>query len=89
MIPEIINNKIQPVPQSGNVASFKRRKPEDGNLLNLKNPSPRQLYDYVRMLDGEGYPPAYIPLEQGRMEFYDASLKQGVFKAKNIFVKNE
>lgn len=88
MIPEIISG-INPVPQTGQVVSFKRREPEDGNLLNLEQLTERTLYDYVRMLDGEGYPKAYIPLNNGKLEFYDAILNDYEFKCKTKYIKNE
>ena len=58
MIPYIIKNEPFPIPQKGNVVPFKRRKVEDSNLpkLTILN----EIYDFIRMLDAEGYPLAYI-----------------------------
>ncbi len=75
MIPRIINEKIVPQPQTGEVVKFSRRKPQESNLESIGNQaSPRQVYDFIRMLDGEGYPRAYLPFNQGRIELYGASL---------------
>ncbi len=77
MIPEIINNRISPRPQEGEVVIYKRRKPEDSDLnsiLKEKKSDPRKIYDFIRMLDGEGYPRAYLNLGDKRIEFYDARL---------------
>ncbi|GHA30257.1 hypothetical protein GCM10007103_09480 [Salinimicrobium marinum] len=73
MIEEIIQEGMEPVPQKGDVVEFKRRKPEDGNLNDLSETG--KVYDFIRMLDCEGYPPAYIENENFRFEFTRASLK--------------
>jgi len=72
MIVEIIKKKLKPIPQSGDVISFTRRKPADGNLNNTK--SLDEVYDYIRMLDAEGYPKAFISLGDLKFEFTKASL---------------
>ena len=58
MIGEIIENTPEPVPQEGDVIEFKRRKPEQSELPTTDNL--RKIYDYIRMLDAESYPKAYI-----------------------------
>lgn len=75
MIPYIIHNKPMPQKQQGEVVEFKRRKLEDSEIL----PSMKleELYDYIRMLDGEGYPPACIHFGDYMMRFTRASLKNG------------
>ena len=67
MIVEIIKSKPIPTPQNGDVVVFKRRKPEDGNLSKLK--SIEDIYDYIRMLDAEGYPNAFLEFENFKLEF--------------------
>ena len=73
MIGDIL--KKDPVPQSqhGEVITFKRRKPEDGDIARLD--SIASVYDYIRMLDCEGYPKAYIENENFRFEFSRAALE--------------
>lgn len=73
MITDIILNNPIPVPQVGEVVNFRRRKAEDGNMVELK--SIEQVYDYIRMLDAEGYPNAFIESGEFRFEFSRASLK--------------
>lgn len=73
MIIEIVEKKLTPVTQKGQVVEFKRRKPEQGNLEDLKDIV--QIYDGIRMLDCDGYPPAFIETEDFRFEFTRASLK--------------
>ena len=41
-----------------------------------------KVYDYIRMLDGEGYPPAFIETDGLRLEFTEAELKAGEVEAK-------
>ncbi len=73
MIEEIIVNNTQPVAQQGEPVVFKRRKPEDGNIAHVETLD--QLYDYIRMLDCEGYPNAFAEIGNFRLEFTRASIK--------------
>lgn len=74
MIEEIIRNNIQPLPQLGIPVIFKRRKVEDGNIKSLEDIT--QVYDYIRMLDCEGYPNAFLETECFRFEFNNASASE-------------
>jgi methionyl-tRNA formyltransferase len=74
MICEIVNKKLQPVSQSGEVVVFKRRKPEESNIEGIQ--TREALYDFIRMLDAEGYPHAYLENEHFRFEFTRASFKK-------------
>ena len=73
MIPYIVKNKLEPVPQRGRVVMFKRRIPSEGNIADLN--SIKKVYDYIRMLDAEGYPPAFIETGSLRIELNNANLK--------------
>lgn len=73
MILEIIEARPQPVPQSGEPVAFRRRKPRDGDLAPLSELC--QIYDFIRMLDGEGYPRAFLETPAFRLEFSRASLQ--------------
>lgn len=73
MIPNIVSSNLVPVAQQGKGMIYTRRKPEDSEV-NLPM-SLRQLYDFVRMLDCESYPPAFIRYGNLRIEFARASLK--------------
>ena len=72
MIRQIISDNPQPLPQKGTEVKFKRRKHEDGNLAGLSELL--KIYDYIRMLDCEGYPPAYLESDSIRYEFTEAKL---------------
>ncbi|AVP54243.1 hypothetical protein K144313037_15200 [Clostridium tetani] len=73
MIPRIINEQIIPIKQQGEIVEFKRRKPYESEILS--NFDINKIYDYIRMLDGEGYPKAFIKFGKYRLEFSRASLK--------------
>lgn len=75
MITEIIDKGLQPKPQEGEVVTFKRRKKAEGNIAGLSETE--EVYDYIRMLDAEGYPPAFLETEYFKFEFSRASLKAG------------
>lgn len=65
MIPHIINNQQIPTPQVGKVTTFKRRTKTQSDMMNTDV----DLYDFIRMLDGEGYPPAFIIIGNQKIEF--------------------
>ena len=73
MIVEIIQENPKPIRQQGDVVIFKRRKPEESNIQLIKEKE--KLYDFIRMLDAEGYPRAFIETEFFKFEFSRASLK--------------
>jgi methionyl-tRNA formyltransferase len=75
MIIEIINKELEPNEQKGVVVHFKRRKPKDSNIINLKNI--KEIYNHIRMLDAEGYPKAFIENEYFKFEFSNATVKDG------------
>lgn len=72
MIVEIIDDSLIPHPQTGDPVFFQRRKPEQGNLLEAR--SLEELFDLIRMLDAEGYPHAFININDKRLEFSRAKL---------------
>ena len=39
MIISILQNKIKPIPQKGKVTIFKRRKPHQSNIIEVRNPT--------------------------------------------------
>ena len=87
MIKWIIANQLKPVPQKGEGCYFPRRKPEEGNIAELE--SLEKLHDYIRMLDAEGYPRAFLETKHFRLEFERASLKPGFIKADVIINRKQ
>lgn len=79
MITEIVKDEPQAVPQRGQVTPFRRRTRAEGDIGNLD--SLRSVYDFIRMLDAEGYPPAFLEHGVLRFEFDRASLKYGRVEA--------
>ena len=59
MIPRILREQMQPVPQAGEVLEFKRRTPSQSWLEDLDDGGMVDIYDFIRMLDADGYPKAY------------------------------
>ena len=60
MIIKIINNKFVLRPQRGKITQFKRRVPAQGNLIKVK--SMQAYYNFIRMLDAETYPKAFLKI---------------------------
>jgi methionyl-tRNA formyltransferase len=75
MIDFIIRESPAPVNQTGEVVAFKRRRPEESAIPAATSPS--TLYDFIRMLDAEGYPRAFIDHKGFRYEFSGANLRDG------------
>lgn len=67
-------SETNPVPkkQTGEVTIFKRRRPSDSEIL--EKMSIEQLYDFIRMLDADTYPKAYISSKGYCFEFDKANL---------------
>jgi methionyl-tRNA formyltransferase len=76
MISDIISNQILPKDQIGEPVNFKRRTPEQSQLpVDLHDLMP--LHDFIRMLDAEGYPQAFIDHGAFRIHFSRAALYDG------------
>lgn len=75
MIPEILEKNPSPYKQSGEAVEFHRRKPEQNEVK--PEFELQKIYNYIRMLDAEGYPKAYIRFGKYRLELSRASLKSG------------
>lgn len=86
MIKSIISEKIAPVPQEGEPVIFQRRRLEDSLMPNIE--SLHGLYDFIRMLDAEGYPKAFIQSKGFRFEFSRAALYDGRIEASVIITKD-
>lgn len=71
----LIEHEPEPVPQMGEALQFKRRKPEQSVLP--KTGSLSNMYDFIRMLDAEGYPHAFIEHGDYLMGFTKAKLENG------------
>ncbi|MGH9512485.1 MAG: hypothetical protein ACRD2U_10160 [Terriglobales bacterium] len=74
MIGRIVREEMKPTPQQGQVVDFKRRRPEESIISNPA--SLRELYDFIRMLDADGYPHAFLECAGLRFEFTGAELRE-------------
>ncbi|KKN06348.1 hypothetical protein LCGC14_1078180 [marine sediment metagenome] len=79
MIPKIVGT--EPTPQEGTVTEFTRRVPQQGNLNINWIGEVDSVYDHIRMLDGEGCPPAFIKTNKYRIEFTGAKQENGYVTA--------
>jgi len=80
MIPCLLRNEITPKPQKGKIVIFKRRMPEDSKIP--ENLTFDKVYDYIRMLDAEGYPPAFLETKNLKFEFKNAMKKNKYIETK-------
>lgn len=87
MLPRFINESLVAKAQEGTPVKFVRRKPEESEI-EAEFPI-EKIYDYIRMLDAEGYPNAYIKFGDYRLEFDKAELKDGELSARVRFRKEE
>lgn len=87
MIPVFLEEKVTPKPQEGEPVIFKRRKPEDSKIT--CDMGMDKIYDYIRMLDAEGYPRAYIEFGDYKIELEKAELSADgqELSAKVVFKK--
>ena len=88
MIPRFFkDDKLTSHEQTGEIVTFKRRTSDQSEIP--EGLSQRQIYDYIRMLDGEGYPTAFQKYGNGRIYYTDADYSNGIVTANARFVENE
>lgn len=87
MIPEILKENLTPKKQVGKVVKFQRRKPYQSELK--KDFSLKQIYNYIRMLDAEGYPEAFIDFDNVKLKFKNANLKHNKIEADVEIIRKE
>ena len=75
MIDEILESRLTPKNQKGEVVKFKRRTASESEIP--PRDDLQDLYDFIRMLDAEGYPQAFLTHAGYRYEFSRASLRDG------------
>ncbi len=73
MIGEIVRTEPQPKMQVGEPVVFNRRNPSQSELPRIG--SPTSVYDFIRMLDAESYPRAFVDWGDFRLEFEDSKLE--------------
>lgn len=87
MIPHIVNNRPTPIPQEGTIETFQRLSQKDNELKPEFDLD--KIYNYIRMVDGEGYPNAFIKFGDYKIKFSRASLKHNKIVATVEIEKEE
>lgn len=87
MMIEIVREDLQPKAQEGEKVVFRRRTPEEGNLCQLN--SLNKVFDYIRMLDADTYPQAFVDINHLHIEFSRAALRDGHILADAKIMLNE
>lgn len=85
MIRSIVDKEPEPEEQQGEPVLFQRRKPEQSELP--VRASPEELYDFIRMLDAEGYPHAFTRHGELKMTYTQAELMEGELTARVTVTK--
>jgi methionyl-tRNA formyltransferase len=75
MVARFTRERLQPRPQQGEAVNFKRRRPEESEMGRLT--SLQELHDWIRMLDADGYPHAFLNYAGFRFEFSRSALYDG------------
>jgi methionyl-tRNA formyltransferase len=86
VIIEILLKNLQPIPQEGQATLFARRNKHDGDISEIS--SLEKVYDYIRMLDADGYPPAFLVSKNLLFEFTDAVLENNEIIAR-VKIRNQ
>ncbi len=89
MIPEFLKGTLIPQKQFGKSKVFKRRTSSESNLQTIKISSLLKLYDFIRMLDADGYPKAYLILDNVKIEFSEVHLKNKKLVGRFEVIENE
>lgn len=71
MIRRLITGGIRPIPQAGRPVVFTRRTPAQSRIATSEDRVGR-LYNFIRMLDADDYPPAFLEYGRFRYEFSNA-----------------
>lgn len=85
MINLITYKKLKSKKQVGKVYTFKRLKPSDSNIYELKNFT--KIYNIIRSLDHKDYPKAFIKTKYFKIEFSNAKLLGNKLRCNVNFLK--
>jgi len=82
MIEEIVRTEPLSEPQEGEPTVFRRRTPEQSNLLEANLVTLKDFFDFIRMLDAPTYPLAFMEHEGFLLEFSHAQLLSNSIEAR-------
>lgn len=87
IIIKICRENIEPKKQSGDVVTFNRLTYADNELKSEY--SIKELYDRIRMVDGDGYKNAYINFGDYKIDFTDSQIQNNEIVAKIRLYRDE
>lgn len=88
MINEIIKKrKIKFYRQKGSGSFFSRRRPHQSNLETIEKPNLKKLYDFIRMLDADGYPKAFISFKGFKILLKQTKINKNTLNGKFEIIK--
>lgn len=76
MIEKIVRETPTPSPQEGKPVLFQRRTPGESDLASASIHDLNDFFDFIRMLDAEGYPRAFLDIHNHRLEFSRVQMEQ-------------
>jgi methionyl-tRNA formyltransferase len=84
MIPKLLLTNLIPQKQVGEIVNFKRITPAESNINTWESKWIDKLYDFIRMLDAEGYPKAFSQIDNLKIEYTNVEKKDkkliGIFE---------
>jgi len=89
MIPKFLSSNLVPKKQSGKVVTFERRTQKESSLDSIQDKTFVKIYDFIRMLDAESYPKAYIAFDNFKIEFSEVGMKSNKLIGRFEVVHNE
>lgn len=85
MVNQIVSEDLEPTPQFGEVVMFRRRAPEQSELP--PGGSAVELFNFIRMLDAEDYPRAFLRRGNQVLVFRNAKLSEGILTSEVEFLE--
>ena len=82
MIQSIVNDEPTPQPQVGTPVIFESRTPAQSDLAQAPIQSLNDFFDFIRMLDADGYPRAFLGLHGHRIELSRVQMKNDSLEGK-------
>jgi methionyl-tRNA formyltransferase len=76
MIEEVVRKEPTPLPQEGEPLFFQRRKPEESELTQAHINNLNDFFDFIRMLDADGYPRAFLDVHGHSIELSRVQMEQ-------------
>lgn len=79
LIEQIVRDEPTPEPQLGEITTFARRTAAQSQMPDALRSN--EIYDFIRMLDAESYPHAFLNTGRYRLEFSNATLANDCVRA--------